>query len=102
MTYNLSAINSSSTTLEFMRNVNTLTDNMLGNGWSLVFFIVLFIIIYTRTTNYKRSMIGAGFLSFIISIITLAMQLVDWYIVIMFLVITLIGVILSFDKDQGV
>ena len=101
MTYNLTAINLSSTPLEFFQDVNDLSSSLLGNGWAVVFLVILFACGMYVYQDIKKAILAAGFLSFVVNLIMLAMKLVDWYIPILSLTLVVLGIILLQDKDYS-
>ena len=101
MTYNLTAINASANPLEFMQQMNELSGGVLGNGWSIVFFVILFSMVYLGTRDMRKAMLGSGTVTFFIGFVMLAMKLLDWYMEILYLAVIILGIIMMQDKDRG-
>lgn len=102
MTYNLTAINASNSTIGFFQGVNTMSHGVLGNGWSIVLFVVLFSYFLYHTKELNKSLIGAGMISFVVSgIFFLSLDLVIWYLVLVYLMVFILGIILSLDRDYS-
>ena len=104
MPYNITGMNASNTTLGFFQAANDLTTpaNMLGNGWSIVLFVIIFFYVLYHTNDMRKALLGSGSLSFLISgLFFLAAGLVTWWIIILYLAVAIIGMIMLFDKDYG-
>ena len=104
MTYNLTAINATNSTLAYFQQINELTTpaKMLGNGWAIVLFIIIFFYVLYYTNDVGKALLGAGTITFLISgLFFMAAGLVSWWILIAFLVIAIVGMIMLFDKDYG-
>ena len=104
MTYNLTAINATNSTLGFFQQINELTSpsRLLGNGWSIVLFVVIFFYVLYYTNDMRKGMLAAGTLSFLITgLFFLAAQLVSWWIVVAYLSMAILGIILLLDKDYS-
>ena len=104
MVYNITGVNATNTTLGFFQSINEITGpaKLLGNGWAIVLFVIIFFYILFNTNDMKKALLGSGTICFIIAgLFFLAANLVSWWIVVCFLVVACIGIIMSFDKDYG-
>jgi len=104
MTYNITAVNGTNSTLSFFQGINELTEpaKLLGNGWSIVLFIMIFFYVLYYTNDMRKALLGAGTMGFLISgLFFMAMAIVDWWIIIAYLVIAIVGMIMLFDKDMS-
>ena len=103
MTYNLTTVDATNTTLDWMVSINELADKSIGNGFSVVFFIIVFSFSVYYTRNIGKAILISGFSSFFVTgILFLAAGLVDWYLPILYLVLTIIGIIMQTKPDQSV
>jgi len=104
MVYNTSAINATDSLLSYFQEINNLTEpvKILGTGWSIVLFIIIFFYVLYSTNDFRKALLGSGSGAFLISgLFFMAMKLVDWWIIIAYLVIAIVGLILLFDQDQS-
>ena len=90
MAYDLTAINATNSTLDFFREINNITGpvKLLGDGWTVVLFVIIFMYAFYNTNDARKALLGAGAGTFFVSgLFFLAMGLVDWWIIIVYLVI---------------
>jgi len=104
MPYDITAINATNSTLAFFQQINELTTptKLLGNGWTIVLFSIIFFYTLYYTGDFRKAILSGGTVTFLISgLFFMAMGLVSWWIVIAYLVIAITGMIMLFDKDYG-
>lgn len=101
--YNISNITATNTTLEFMQKVNTeLSGGLLGNGWSVVIFIISLSLAIYLIKDFRKALIFAGGINFLLSgLLFLAAGFVGWYLPILYLALTIIGIVMLQHKDYG-
>lgn len=90
MTYNMTSIMSGNETslLTFVQGVNTvLMGGMLGNLLMIGLFMIIFIAIISTTNDFAKALTVSCFISFILSLSLLALNLINPLV----LFITLIG-----------
>lgn len=102
MTYNLTNITAANETLEMFQAINKdLTQGLLGNGWSIVFFIVIFMIGLSLVYDMRKALLASATISFILGIFFYFANLINVWLIILYLVLIVISVILLQDKDTG-
>jgi len=99
MTYDLTAVNNADGLLEQMQAINDLTTGILGNGWSIVIFIIILLLGLYATRDFRKSILASGSISFVLSLLFLAAQLITMWLAVFYLVMIVIGIILLQDKD---
>lgn len=69
MAYNLSMLSNSGSFFDIIYFLNYASDNLLGNGISMVIFIILLLIFsISRGGDFIRSLMTASFISFMLSL----------------------------------
>jgi NADH:ubiquinone oxidoreductase subunit 6 (subunit J) len=99
--YNLTAINASNSTLGTMVAINNLADKQLATGLGIAMFVIAIGIGMATTRDLGKSLAAAGFGMFIIHIFLLAAGFVQWYVVIVYLVAFIIGIVMTAKKDYS-
>jgi len=97
MTYNLTAIGENSTSLlGFIQSVNSeLTGSLLGIGFLVVLFALIIINVNMKTFSFGRSMVAASFITFVLSVLFRAINLINDFALYGFMI--LLGVSLAFS-----
>jgi len=99
MTYNITALNNSITTINTLREINNLSNQTLSNGWAIVILILALALTYKVSMDFPRSLITAGAISFFINMILFYLQFVGWYFIVLPIVLIVIGVVLTQPKE---
>lgn len=99
--YNLTNISATNSTLGMMQAINDLSGGLLGNGWSVVIFIIILLLGLKFTGDFRKALVGASAASVLLALPFLAMQILTIWLAILYAVLLVVGIILLQDKDIG-
>ena len=107
MSWNITYITESNSSLRWFQNVNDLSDGVIGNGFGLlgngIFVAINIILLLLGMKIYydmKKAMLGAGFISMLIGFVMYAMGILNSVVLLLSLVEVLLGIILSQREDN--
>lgn len=100
--YNITNVTDATGVLETFQEINKLSDNVLGNGWSIVIFILILLLALYATRDFRKALVTSGAVNFIISgIFLFSAGLIGIWLPIAYIASLVLGVILLQDKDTG-
>lgn len=100
--YNITNITAANGTLETAQAINQLTNGVLGHGWSIVIFVVIFALGQVFTRDFRKSLLGASALSLVIGLFFYYGKFINPWFLIVYVALMVVSVILLQDRDLSV
>jgi Na+/melibiose symporter-like transporter len=94
-TTDMSFLNSSNTLLDIMSGVNTASGNLIGVGLMSLVYIGLLVAFLSKNYDFGQSMIITGFISCVVSGLLFFMNLLAWWVAVIFIVLLIVGVLVE-------
>jgi hypothetical protein len=94
-TTDMGFLNSSNTLLDIVQGVNTASGNLIGVALMILLFIGLLAAFLSKNYDFGQSLIITGFICTVISALLFFMNLLAWWLAVIFIVILIIGILVE-------
>ena len=101
MVYDITTLNASVTSLEYIVAANDLADKLPAQGGLIALFIIILSVATSYTNDFRKALLGASLACALFSLILRLAGLVSWYFPVLFAVGIVTGIVLLQDKDYG-
>lgn len=94
-TTDMSFLNSSNTLLDVVSGVNNASGNLIGIALMILLFVGLLAAFLSKNYDFGQSLAITSFICTIISAILFFMDLLAWWLAVIFIVLLIIGIIVE-------